>query len=250
MLPGLRRKTGTYVMALWQFTTFTVLIGAIIVYAAIITRRLSLADDRLTRMEEALLFLARSGSVNAGNAVNPDAPTIEAKPEISEIFEKPEEPVKSAALAVPELPEMSAKPQVSAEEEARRVYLTMRDLRARSELRASRPSRPTPVAAPVPEAHEALKTTPEPTQPTPPTPSPDTTPAREDAVVAIHHSEAVDAPATSSEPPVTNTELQSSPDDHSDTDAAATDDAAAKKTQEILVFLNAQRRRRRARMGY
>jgi hypothetical protein len=232
-------------MALWQFTTFTVLIGALIVYAAVITRRLSLADARLTRMEEALQFLPRSGSVNPANAGTSTAEAAQADSEISEIFQKPEGPAQSEALAVPELPEMSAKPQISPEEEARRVYLTMRDLRARREQRASRSSRPAPVAVPVPEAPEALKPTPEPTQPTPPTHSPDPIPAeRADAAATMLENSAA---------PVTNTEPQSSsePDDRPpNDDATAAAAAAAKKNQEILVFLSAQRRRRRARMGY
>jgi hypothetical protein len=243
-------------MALWEFTTFTVLIGALIVHAAIISRRLALADPRLTRMEEALLFLARSGSVN---------------------------------VTEPELPEIPAKPQVSAQEEARRVYLTMRDLRARSEQRATFAPSPDPLA----ESREALEPAPEPTH------APEAVPELEDAVatrsetLAATSSEPTPtlvAPPASSEPapsppaidepvgqpatatlsenaaatiletgetPVTNTERQSppNPDDRPPNDAAAADDAAAeeaaaRKSQEILVFLSAQRRRRRARLGY
>ena len=171
-------------MALWQFTTFTVLIAVLIVYAIFITRRLGLADARMTRMEEALLFLARSGSVNAGSAVRADTPVVDADPVFSEVFEEP-----AASAVAAELPQISANPQVSAQEEARRVYLTMRDLRARSEQRATVVTSTVATVPPDAEAdletREALQTAPEPTP----------MHAAESASLAVH-----DAPTRSSEP--------------------------------------------------
>jgi len=87
-------------MALWQFITVIALVGALVVLAGVIARKLGLANARLTRIEEALL--ARSL------------------------------PIDAADLSAAE-----AKPEVPGEKEVRGPYLTLRDLRARSEQLSS-----------------------------------------------------------------------------------------------------------------
>jgi hypothetical protein len=63
-------------VALWQFVTLTVLIGALLVYARVIARRLACIDARLNKIEEALR--AKSRSIDSV-----DARAAEAKPEVS-----------------------------------------------------------------------------------------------------------------------------------------------------------------------
>ena len=74
MLPPAAR-TGRRSVALWQFVTLTVLIGALLVYARVIARRLACIDARLNKIEEALR--AKSRSIDSV-----DARAAEAKPEV------------------------------------------------------------------------------------------------------------------------------------------------------------------------
>jgi hypothetical protein len=239
-------------MALWQFITLAVLIGALLVCAIVIARRLGLADARLTRIEATLL--AKSGSIDSG-----DVPAAEVKPEVSD------------------------------GKEVRGNYLTIRDLRARSEQLSSGAS-PSSSWSSFAERRKALKARDEPLS------SPDTRPLEvdsvptslegQDALVASSEPpslptmeavseesaatilESPQAQATSSEPlnpptleavseesaatsldsheaPATNSEQQSPPGN-----PPPSDDAAAKKELETVLFLRNQRRRRRARLGF
>jgi hypothetical protein len=83
-------------MVVWQFITLSVLIGALLVYAGVIARRLGLADTRLHRIEEALSAQSRS---------------------VENVVERTAE----------------AKPEAVDGREGRGGYLTLRDLRAQSE---------------------------------------------------------------------------------------------------------------------
>jgi hypothetical protein len=95
-------------MILWQFITLTVLIAALLVYAIVITFRLGRADARLNKIEDALAFLAMSRSSESGD-------------------------LRAAEGMPAEVPD---------EKEARGGYLTMRDLRVRSERMSSRTTGP------------------------------------------------------------------------------------------------------------
>jgi hypothetical protein len=118
----LRQKTGRRVMVLWQFVSFTVLIGALVVYASVIARRLGRANARLSRIEEALLVTSRPGGFA-------DPRAAESESEVSN-------------------------------NEGRAGYLTIRDLKARSEQPRARATHSSARnSAAVPESRDALKTT-------------------------------------------------------------------------------------------
>jgi hypothetical protein len=105
-------------VALWQFITFTVLIGALLVCASVITRRLGRANTRLKSIEEILLANGRSiGSADSRAA--------------------------------------EAKAQVSGGQESRGGYLTIRDLRPPSSGATGSSSRNSSGVA---ERGDALKT--------------------------------------------------------------------------------------------
>ena len=109
-------------MVLWQFITFTVLIGAVVVYASVIARGLGRANARLSRIEEALLVTGR--------------PVGFAEPRAAE-----------------------SESEVS-NNDGRAGYLTIRDLKVRSEqLRARATHSSTRSSVAVPESRDALKTT-------------------------------------------------------------------------------------------
>ena len=106
-------------MALWQFIVFTGLIGALLVYASVLTRLLGYTNARLKRIEEALLVTAL--------------------------------PIDFADIRA-----AKAKAEVSGKE-GHVGYRTIRDLKVRSEQlssSATRSSSPNSVA--VPESREAL----------------------------------------------------------------------------------------------
>ena len=84
-------------MALWQFITLAVLIGTLLVYASVITRRLGGVNTRLNRIEEALL--AKSPAI------------VSAAPRSAEV-----------------------RTETSVGSERRGSYLTIRDLRASEPL--------------------------------------------------------------------------------------------------------------------
>ena len=109
-------------MVLWQFITFTVLIGALVVYTSVIARRLGRANARLSRIEEALLVTSRPGGFA-------DPRAAESESEVSN-------------------------------NEGRAGYLTIRDLKVRSEQMRSRATHSsTRNSVAVPENRDALKTT-------------------------------------------------------------------------------------------
>ena len=109
-------------MVLWQFITFTVLIGALVVYTSVIARRLGRANARLSRIEEALLVTSRPGAFA-------DSRAAESESEVSN-------------------------------NEGRAGYLTIRDLKVRSEqLRSRATHSSTRNSVAVPENRDALKTT-------------------------------------------------------------------------------------------
>ncbi len=237
-------------MALWQFIFFTALIGSLGVYGIIVTRRLGHTIARLTKVEEALLV--KSAPVDC-------ATTPAARPE-------------------PDAPS----------NEGRAGYLTIRDLKARSEqLRASRSNSQNSFA--VPESRDPKETSSEPlilramrrmrsdVVPSPVNRDvvetsgetlglPPMRPVSGDAVVAS--SENRDVIETSIEPlsllamrPADDDaavaslesrdalEISSGRESPSD-EHACDEDWLEKKNQDVLMFLNNQRRRRRARLGY
>jgi hypothetical protein len=249
----LRQNNGGRIMVLWQFITFTVLIGAVVVYAGVITRRLGCANARLNRIEEALLATSRPIDFA-------DARAAESKPEVSS-------------------------------EEGRVGYLTIRDLKVRSEQLRSRATHSSSRnSVGVSESQAALKTRSEQAS------SRDTRPLNVNSVPASLVSQApvdtsseplssavmqplsddsvgtgLDSRApmeTSSEPlssvsagstngdsvadssqsrdaPETTSEQQSPPGHR-----PPSEDSAATKNRDALLFLSNQRRRRRARLGY
>ena len=167
-------------MALWQFITFTALLGALLVYAGVITRRLGSADARLNRIEEALL--AKSGSLESA-----DTRVTDARPEVSEVANRVSEANPEVSTRANE-----ANPEVSSGKEGRRGYLTIHDLRARSEQRYSRAAHSgSGNSVAVPERRDALKAMRGLME------SPGTTPERESSVVIS--SESREIPATSGE---------------------------------------------------
>lgn len=240
MLRRTPKKPPGRVMVLWQFITFVVLIAALLVYTSVITLRLGRADARLKRIEEALLFLSRSSeSADSGVA------------------------------------EVTPPPEVSDEKEVRGGYLTLRDLRVRSEQMSSRTTRPD-IRNPAAELEKSavIQTADGLAQPPPvrQVSSESTTSGMESG----------DAPATTSEPPslpimeaiseepaATSQERHDEPAAGSEPsslpDAEAMnaenneappdqppspDDSVAKKNQQTLLFLSSQRRRRRERLGH
>lgn len=224
MLP-LAPKTGMLFMALWQFIVIAVLIAALLVYASVLTRRVGRTNAALKRIEEALLV--------TGGLIAPAA--------------------AGAADAM-------RSPEVSGKGDAAR-YLTIRDLRVRSDPRNSHATRSNsedcvPIS---PESRErsrriGLMS------------SPATRPENENCVAASLDSR--DALNTSSELPSvhasrgengnsvasssessdalnTSGELPSSP-----ATRPMNGDSVAKKNRDALLILMSQRRRRRARQGY
>ena len=207
-------------MALWQFITFTVLIGALLVCTSVITRRLGRANTRLKRVEEILLANSRS----IGSA---DTRAAEAKAE------------------------------VSAGQEGRGGYLTIRDLRAPSSGATGSSSQN---SGAVSARGDALKTTPgRMTLPTLTAERGGTVPIRSQSGEPLKaRSEqlssqgarplAVTSVPTLSESrssPATNSGRQSPPGDR-----PPRDESVEKKNREMTLFLMSQRRRRRARLGY
>ena len=213
-------------MATWQFITFTVLLGALVALAGIIARKLGLADARLSRIEEALVTKRPSVETT-------DTPAVEAPPEVAN------------------------------GKEVRGAYLTLRDLRARSEQSSSpatgssgwnfmgegRESSETPAPlassseplsppAPEPVSQEAAKVSLEgpdvPTSSTEAQSPPSMDPVTEESAATILESPEV----------LTPTSEQHSPP----ADDPSSDDELAKKEREAALFLRNQRRRRRARI--
>jgi hypothetical protein len=210
-------------MVFWQFITFTVLIGALVVYASVIARRLGRANARLSRIEEALLVTSRPGGFA-------DPRAAESESEVSN-------------------------------NEGRAGYLTIRDLKARSEQlrsRATHSSTRNSVAAP--ETRDALKRTRGPKL------SRGATPERGDSVAMSSESRApvetsgelssslgIDpangisvAKTSESSDALDTTGGQQSPPSH----CPPSEDPTAKKNRNALLYMSNQRRRRRAHPGY
>jgi hypothetical protein len=207
-------------VALWQFMTFTVLIGALLIYASIITRRLGCADARLNRIEEALRANRRS--------------------------------IDSAETRA-----AGAKPEVSSGQAGRRGYLTVRDLRQLSGCATRASSRE---SAAVSAWRDTLKATRGPVRPPGATPecrgsvarglesrdAPATSSERpkllsEDAVGG----DSVATTLQAHEAAATECGLKSPPGYR-----PPSDDSVARKNRDLAIFLSNQRRRRRARLGY
>lgn len=172
-------------MALWQFLVFTVLIAALLVYASVLTRRVGCTNARLKTIEEALLELdrlVRHANTRSGEATPPS--------------------------------EVSSK-------DGRATYLTIRDLKARSELmnsRATHSSNENSIA-------QEVRGVPVPVG------------------FPMTHSVAMSLEARG--PVETRSEPSSSPS------TAADEEAIAKRERDALfIILSSQRRRRRAREGY
>jgi hypothetical protein len=205
-------------VALWQFITFTILIGALLVFASVITRRLGRANTRLKSIEEILLANSRS----IGSA---DTRAVEAKAE------------------------------VSGGQESRGGYLTIRDLRPPSSGATGSSSRNFSAVA---ERGEALKTprdhvtlpslTPERGGTVPVgAPRGEALKARSEQLSSQRPLTVTSVPTIleSRSAPATNSGRQSPPGDR-----PASDESVAKKNREMTLFLMNQRRRRRARLGY
>lgn len=214
-------------MALWQFITFSGLIGAVLLYTGVITRRLGRAEARLSEIEATLLAKAH---------------TVDSAP----------------------APAAATKPQVPDNPENRGAYLTLRDLRVRSEQRAIQGIRETPkrrsdeLMAAIFERRHAPATGSEPLNlPTMRAVSADSTPTsleRHDAPA----SEPLNLPTmrtTSEEPEATSSEGREARGTHIGTESPSadrrpSDDSVAQKERDTVLFLSTQRRRRRARLGY
>jgi hypothetical protein len=243
-------------MAFWQLTTFAILIGALLVYASLITRRLASVDARLRKIEETVL--AMSASIDSA-----DAPAAEVESELS-----------------------------SGGTGGRGGYLTMRDLRISAEQQSSRAIRSgswnpflaraqcdtsatssEPLSLPNMEAESGGPTTASLESYEAPATSDEPlnlpTMLIESGDSALRSFEGDGALATSSEPPdfpnmqaaesgdpttvslessdapQASSESQSPPDDR-----APSDDSSAKKDEDTALFLTNQRRRRRSRRGY
>lgn len=211
-------------MVLWQFTVLTVLIAGLLVYASILTRRLGCTNARLKRIEEALLVKDRP-------IEHADARAAEAEREV---------PGK----------------------EGRVDYLTIRDLRVRSERLSSPATRSSSRSSVVvPESRDELEAISEaPSSPTMPLVSGDavatSSESRDPAETSSELLSSLDAGpangtsvATSSESRdalETTSGRQSPPGCH-----PPSEDSVAKKNRDaLLIMLSSQRRRRRARLGY
>jgi hypothetical protein len=281
------RKIREALVAVWQFVVLIGLIGVLLVYASVLTRTIGYANDRLKKIEEALL--AKDGPV-----VHAEART-------------------------------SAKEREVIRKEPRVGYLTILDLKGRGQRLSSHAARSTrPSSAPIPETLDAPTAAPIVVERAPEAPplggpvvarteanqgtsahreqvsSDETSALRGDSVVlsleSDHTREAI------SEPPISSAMPQMSPDsvasaegngpaektEESQTSFSVTpaaeastveastvtasetraaqeptsekhrafsrkypsEDPAARKRREMAYFLSSQRRRRRARLGY
>ena len=189
-------------MALWQFVSIAVLIGALLVYAGILTSRIGRTNAALKRIEEALVV--RNVHVM---------------------------PATGAPEAMPAL-------DASSRSDAAR-YLTIRDLKGRSEILNSRATRSVRTASD-PENEVAVATNPgsrDAVDTSGELPSSHATRSESGEPVAAS-SQNSDALNTDGELPSSSATLR------------VTDDSVAKKERDALLFLMNQRRRRRARQGY
>lgn len=213
-------------MALWQFLVFALLIGTLLAYVSVLTRRVGCTNARLKRIEETLLVLERL-------LRHADTRAGESRPS-PEVFSG----------------------------DRRAAYLTLRDLKAGSELLSSRPSRSrnektiatTPVSRHAPKTHSepvssagarhmsgdsaatSSETRQELKRTTEPRSSPSTRPALGNSVAAGSQSRA---------PAETSSEPSGSP-----TTRPANDSAAKRDRDALFIMMSSQRRRRRAREGY
>jgi hypothetical protein len=212
-------------MALWQFTVIAVLMGALLVHTSFLTRRIGRANAALKRIEAALL----------------------AKVEV--------------ATPAPTAPVEATQPlELTDMEDSAARYLTIRDLKVRSELQRSHAT----ARLEIPDA-------------------PDMNGKfasllfgrgkQENSVPAS--SESSDAPNTSAEAPNTGTEPPSSHTSlaenensvppspqtgdapnasteppHSPASPTVNEETVEQKERDALLFMSGQRRRRRARQGY
>jgi hypothetical protein len=269
-------------VAVWQFVVLTALLGALLVYASVLTRTIGYANDRLKKIEEALLAKDRS-------VVHAEART-------------------------------SGKEREVIRKEPRVGYWTILDLKGRGHRLSSHAARSTrPSSAPIPERLDAPTAAPivESAPKALPLGNPivasteadqgtnarheqescdETSPLRGNTVVLSlendQAAEAIDEPPTSPTMPVVSADPVTTTSDISDpvekkqaglsllgaapanealtvsppeTHAAPeptsekliapsrrhlNEDPAARKRREMAYYLSSQRRRRRARMGY
>jgi hypothetical protein len=198
-------------MALWQFTVIAVLMGALLAQTSFLTLRVSRAHAALKRIEAALLAKVEV-------VTPPLAEPVEATPP-------------------PELTDM--------EDNAAR-YLTIRDLKVRSEQRRSlaTASLERPNAPDVSGRFASLLFGRDKNEDSVPTSVPASSESSDapntsaEASTEAPSSEGVDAPNASTEPP------------HSPASPTVNDDTVEQKERDALLFMSSQRRRRRARQGY
>jgi hypothetical protein len=182
-------------MALWQFTVIAVLMGALLAHTSFLTLRIGRANAALKRIEAALL----------------------AKVEV--VTPAPTAPVEATQSL--ELTDM--------EDNAAR-YLTIRDLKVRSEQRRSlaTASLESPDAPDMSGKFASLLFGRDKNE-SPDAASPDSSDAPNTSA---------DAPNASTEPP------------HSPASPTMNEDAVEQKERDAFLFMSSQRRRRRARQGY
>jgi hypothetical protein len=242
-------RTGRCTVALWQFLTLTVLIGALLVYARIIDRRLARADSRLNRIEDDLLLKSRSID-------SADARAAKAKDGVSGDQQR-----RGGYLTMRDLRRLSSSGTCSS------IQSSISDSEARDTLKATRGLRSSSGAVPQrrgsvaisADSGEALTACGDQLS------SHAARPLTNNAIPT--RLERLDAPPTARDPLNLTIEALSG-------DSAATtlgshdaprenrgwhgphgcgptgDDSVARKNRDMALFLSNQRRRRRARLGY
>jgi hypothetical protein len=246
--------------ALWQFAVIAVLIGALLIYVGILTRRVGITNATLKRIEAALLAADAVKGASPGTT----AQAVETAP-AGETVAAGEEGAQTPE-AVVQAPE-AARPREAAVTDTG-SYLTLRDLKVFARAAAASEENSAPRRKP--EIEDPLDTTGE---------LPMLTMTEEPAVSATISPVNADLVLTSSESVLTSSEsvltspesrdMQTAREAHSTSDGAAQntneaamsqvpqsppysgaesdEDLAEKKNQDALLILNSQRRRRRAR---
>jgi hypothetical protein len=241
-------------VALWQFITFTVLIsvliGAILVYASIIARRLGCANARLHEIEEALNAMDR-------RVYSPDTAATEPKSEVSGGLHG-----RGRLLTIGDLRQMSSGaarssgPTSVVGSEARGASNTPR---GPMKLPSTTPIGRGGSVAIGSESSEALRACGEELSSpgasaltgnsVPPILASRAAPLASSELLSVLTLDAGDSVATTSailDTGATNCDRKCPPPSH----CPPSDDSAARKERDMALFLSNQRRRRRARLGY
>lgn len=197
-------------MAFWQFITFIVLIGSLLGYASVISRRLGRADARLNRIEEALLAKTRS-------------------------FELAD------ALAA------EAKPVVAGAQERHGGHLTIRDLRQLSSRTSVGSGEVLTTPGEQLCAHGTPSLT---VNPVPPSLQNSDAPATSSELLNLLTVGAVSGDPTATSLQGGDAQATISGQQGPTVYPPPSNDSVADKNRDLLLFLSAQRRRRRARLGY